>query len=75
MGGIGPHFLTISMAEKHPLHRVWASGPFDLDGLSEAAERLDTGFDGSASAGGRRGDSRAAWLRFKAKWERGKPPW
>ena len=28
------------MAEKHPLHRVWASGPFDLDGLSEAAERL-----------------------------------
>lgn len=28
------------MAEKHSLHGIWTSGPFDLDGLSQVAERL-----------------------------------
>ena len=28
------------MAENQLLHRVWASGPFDLEGLPAAAERL-----------------------------------
>ena len=62
------------MAEKHPLHRVWASGPFDLDDLSEAAERLIEVLTEVLRPG--EGEAiPAGVVALQGEMERGKPPW
>ena len=74
LGGVGSHFITISMTENQSLHRIWASGPFDLQGLPAAAEQLIPALT-EVLRPAEGGSIPAGVVALKARWAREKPPW